>query len=353
MSFTDIPEIQYPDYAAGNLSDKTLRFDRGIYLMESLWRDKSYNINIPLDQYNYYNLHGLEELRDVTTQLHNEVSPYGYELTRRELVFGMGATQCFHAALYALYTLHGIKYITTQLPGYLEYKRLVDTVSPHIQFVTDVNEPELTVEIVCSPNNPDGRLLRKSTDAKYVIHDNINHWPFFFERPEEYYFEDYSNQDISIYSYPKILGFSASRVGHAFVRNKDVAELMRKYIVYSCHGLCTEGQLRCIAGIKHILTNTNGYVTTLINNCQERWRVFTAAVNSYNERHRSKIQLLNNGGPTAWLKMKLNAELWLQQRLNIVGTYGPEYGVDDTYARLNLLAMPNEFNELIRRLDTY
>jgi aspartate/methionine/tyrosine aminotransferase len=351
----DIPVIRYPDPVAASLANTTLSMNRGIYLMESFWRDKTLKLEVPLADCNSYNLHGLDELREATIELHNAVSPiHGTELTQRELVFGMGATQCFHAALYAYRTLSNSNLsVTTELPGYLEYRNLIDILHPGSSWIDidEVTNKDSTVEIICSPNNPDGRLVTKRTDAKYVIHDNVNFWPFFFDKPEDYYEENYSDQQISIYSYSKILGFSASRVGYAFVKDKRVADLMRRYIVYNCHGMCTEGQLKCLKAVQYILQSPSQYVETLTYLCQERWRMFIEAVDEFNRNNALKLNLLNNSGPTAWISLDIPAVDWANS-MNILATYGPEYGASDNHLRINILSMPNEFHEFLSRLKS-
>lgn len=350
---TSVFPINYPNPSATDLFSKTLEMSRGMYLFESFWRDKSLEITVPLESRNQYNYHGLKELREATVKLHNTVSPvHGPNLTSRYLVFGIGATQCFHAALYAYHVISGTELsITTELPGYLEYKSLVDVLHRDIKWVNmeDITDLNTTIEVVCSPNNPDGKVYSRRTRAKYAIHDNVNTWPFFYSNPQDYYNEDYSDQDISIYSYPKILGFSASRVGYAFVRDERVAKLMEKYIAYNCHGLCTEGQLKCLTGINYILKDPVEYMNMVTLRCKERWEQFIEAVAVYNSKSDIKLTVYNSSGPTAWILCSIPALQWVES-MNIVCTYGPEYGGSDNHVRVNILAMPNEFNEMIRRL---
>lgn len=63
-----------------------------------------------------------------------------------------------------------------------------------------------------------------------------------------------------------------------------------------------------------------------------------------------QISLFNRSGSTTWILCPKPAKAWLLERFNIITTYGPEYGESDYYARLNMLAMPNEFDEFISRL---
>ena len=355
-----IPNITYPDPYDTNIQTKTLHMDRGIYLMESLWRNEisSLSVDIKLSDNNSYNLLGLKELNTATLTLHQTINPHNSQnLITRPLVFGLGATQCLHAAIYACAEHCGKQLIVTaQLPGYLEYKNLINihhkgsAVWMDINKVLQLSDQSNVLEIVCSPNNPDGRILHKITNSTYSIHDRINHWPFFTHKTNDYFNETFDNDQITIFSYPKILGFSASRVGYAFVKHDHIATLMQKYIVYACHGLCTEGQLKCLTALNYILKSPQHYMDMLSQYCTHRWDTFEKAISHYNSSHTDIILLLNHQGPTAWIKLPSNSKQWLLSKLNLVATYGPEYGTTDDYARINLLSMPNEFNELIRRL---
>lgn len=344
-----IPSIRYPDPSRKVEADEVLHLDRGIYLMESFWRSReSEDLKVALADKNAYNLTGLPELHHATVQLHRLVNPtFADRLVSRELLFGMGATQCFHAAIYAIHkTLDEPVIVTSQMPSYLEYKNLISI--HHAGYATwmDVNElpSDLhnVIEIVCSPNNPDGKVLRPVTLAAYTIHDRVNHWPFFMEN---FHLEDYSSENISIYSYPKILGFSASRVGYMFVSDAALAEHMRNYIVFACHGLCTEGQLKCLLGVQYILEHADTFIDTLTSLVKERWERFSAACAT----SKIPLKLLNNSGPTAWLQFPSDAKELLDS-YGIVATYGPEYAADATFARFNLLMMPNVFEALLHRM---
>lgn len=235
----DIPIVNYPDASAGSpysingitpsgynpkdISRSTLNMDRCLYLMEQLWRNHNDKLEVSLSEQNCYNLEGLEELKDITKELHDNISGSGRHLTSRELVFGMGATQCLYAALYAIRVMFGVSKVTATLPGYYEYKRMVDMFHP-LEWVKESEEANSsTIEIVCSPNNPDGRIQVPSASSAYTIHDRVNHWPWFYEHVRDFHAEDFSTDEISIFSYPKILGFSASRVGYAWVKDPEIA----------------------------------------------------------------------------------------------------------------------------------
>jgi len=74
------------------------------------------------------------------------------------------------------------------------------------------------------------------------------------------------------------------------------------------------------------------------------------SVGVYNYMNSEQITLFNRSGPTAWIRCPKPAKEWLLEKFNIIATYGPEYGESEYYARLNMLAMPNEFDEFISRL---
>jgi aspartate/methionine/tyrosine aminotransferase len=344
--------------------DRILRLTRGIYVMEE-WRQlQKINVSYPLTNYTVYALNGIKQLEKYIRYFHKELAPH-INLEKKEFVFGIGATQIIHAAMYALCIQHGRRishdhkslsitplYFTHQIPGYLGVKEWIDlTNSFNAKWVTckdakNISSDDL-VEFVSCPNNPTGKILTPITNTKNIVYDRVNYWPFYMTNSLEIYQKDtLSNDAITIFSLPKILSFSGSRVGYAFVEDKKIAHYMKYFIINNTHGVAVDGQLRCLTAMRYLIENNkiHEYTNWLTNAMQKRWHMLKKTIAL------TDIKLLNSQGASAWIKTPTEADQYLLNKYRLISTFGPEYGASKKYARLNMTCTTNEFYELLYRL---
>ncbi|KAF9626623.1 hypothetical protein IFM89_037416 [Coptis chinensis] len=133
----------------------------------------------------------------------------------RYLIVGTGSTQLFQAALYAHSSpdAHKPINVVSAVPYYSCYPTVADYLKSGLyKWAGDAStydKDEPYIEVVTSPNNPDGRL-------REPVVNRIS----------------------------KSTGHAGSRIGWAIVKDKNVAEKMRKYIEISTIGVSKESQLR-------------------------------------------------------------------------------------------------------------
>lgn len=339
-----------------------LHLARGIYVMEEYWKSQNLKVIYRITDYNQYYLYGLKELEAAVRLFHQIVAPH-QEIENKTLVFGVGATQILHASIYAITMLHARAnsndqfviatplYFTNQVPSYLDTKTILESLSElgakwiRLKDSASIANENL-VEVITSPNNPDGKLSKPVTKAKYQIHDRVNLWPFYLLNDKLFEKETLADDTISIFSLSKIFSFSGSRVGYAFVTDPRIAHFMRHFIITTTHGIAIDGQIRFLTALRYLLkkNKTHEFLQFITEQYQHRWNMIKAAF------VKTELELLNESGPNIWLKAPTNAEKYLLQHYRIEGTYGPEYGVDETFARLNLSCTKSEFHELIWRL---
>lgn len=345
---------------------RTLHLTRGIHLINEWWEKQELEISFHIAADAFYLIEGIPELEQYVRLLHKTLSPH-QKIDDCTLVFGNGATQLLNAALYAAALYHSIQvnpprgdqvlcstlYVTEQMPGYLEDNTLIDILHKNLLHWVPLEKeghinPAHLLEFVTTPNNPDGRIRHKVTNAKYTLYDRVNHWSFFLnEDDSDIRQETLENDGISVFSLSKFLSFSASRVGYAFVKDPQVAHFMRYYIVMATHGLVWDSQYRSFVALQYLLEEPGKleeYIDWIRQHLHKRWDRLRRAVDN------TPITLLNTQGPTAWLQAPEPAEEYLMRKYQIEATYGPEYGATDDHARLNLLAASNQFEELIWRL---
>jgi bifunctional pyridoxal-dependent enzyme with beta-cystathionase and maltose regulon repressor activities len=344
---------------------RLLKLTRGIYLMEEWWKERNLKVSYSITDYNQYYLHAIPQLELFVREFHRIIAPQ-QQLDDKNLIFGLGATQLLHAAIYALCIVHagGRKkekfieasplYFTHQTPGYLDTKELIESFKEfNAQWIDFESHQSIAflnlVELITSPNNPDSRYLTQETRARYIVNDRVNLWPFFMTNSQDKYLNETLEQDIiSVFSLPKILSFSGSRVGYAFISDPRVAKYMKYFIMLETHGLSSDGQIRCLTALRYLIENNlvKEYIDCISEQFSTRWDLINKIIPN------TEIKLLNQDGPNIWIKTPSNAQRYLFDKYKIIATYGPEYGASDEYARLNMQCTTNEFQELLHRLES-
>jgi L-tryptophan---pyruvate aminotransferase len=96
------------------------------------------------------------------------------------------------------------------------------------------------IEIVCSPNNPDGSIRSAilDTEAGKRVHDLAYYWPQYTPM------RDPADEDIMLFTVSKATGHAGMRIGWALVRDTDVARKMVKFIEMNSIGVSKDSQIR-------------------------------------------------------------------------------------------------------------
>ncbi|GKE74230.1 L-tryptophan--pyruvate aminotransferase 1-like protein, partial [Tanacetum coccineum] len=146
------------------------------------------------------------------------------------IVVGTGSSQLLQAVLYAV-TSHDQANpinVVAAAPYYSSYPEIMDLVKSRLyKWGGDAHafdKDETYVELVTSPNNPNG-VIRGAVvnhEGGILVHDLAYYWP----------------------QYPKCTGHAGSRIGWALVKDKEVAKKMTKYMEVTTIGVSKESQLR-------------------------------------------------------------------------------------------------------------
>ncbi|XP_027362831.1 L-tryptophan--pyruvate aminotransferase 1-like [Abrus precatorius] len=312
----------------------------------------------------------LGELRDAIKRLHNVV---GNAVTQdKHIVVGTGATQLFQAALFALSSEAPQPInVVAAAPFYSEYQDEVDVLRSGLYqwggdaAKYDKNEPY--IEVVTSPNNPDGTIRGPVVSSKAegkLVHDFAYYWPHYTPITHK------ADHDIMLFTFSKCTGHAGSRVGWAIVKDIGVAKKMTRYVQMSSIGVSKESQTRAakIIGVLCDSYQNFGSVESELffeyskRILRERWeklrlvieqsKVFTVA-----KYPRAYCNFTNETSETypgfAWLKCEEgieNCENYLG-KLKIRARGGQRFGVDPKYARLSMMGKDDEFIELLIRLS--
>lgn len=161
------------------------------------------------------------------------------------VVVGTGSTQLFMAALYALSPSGSgdpISVVSTA-PYYSSYPAVTDFLrSGLFRWAGDANsfKGDEYIELVCSPNNPDGALrdavLR--SEAGKTVHDLAYYWPQYTPITAE------AAHDIMLFTVSKSTGHAGTRIGWALVKDREVAKRMTKFVELNTIGVSKDSQMR-------------------------------------------------------------------------------------------------------------
>ncbi|KAK4375669.1 hypothetical protein RND71_006346 [Anisodus tanguticus] len=235
---------------------------------------------------------------NAVTRLHNLVG--NAQTGNHHIVVGTGSTQLFQAVLYALCPSNASEpmSIVSAAPFYsltgadLEvwiqsYPLIIDCLKSGLYKwkgdTSKFNEDEPYIELVTSPNNPDGSIRQAVVNGSggILVHDLAYYWPQY--TPISFQ----ADGDIMLFTLSKCTGHAGIRIGWALVKDKEVAKKMTKFIEISSIGVSKDSQLRA-AKILDVIADTYediekfGKATPFFhygyNEMAERWRQLISAV---------------------------------------------------------------------------
>ncbi|KAM7269691.1 hypothetical protein ACFE04_025188 [Oxalis oulophora] len=305
-------------------------------------------------------------LADAIKRLHKVV---GNAVTEdRYLVVGTGSTTLYQALLYALSCDEkDTVSVVCPAPFYSSYKELTQILRSRLYewegdaYSFDKEGPY--VELVISPNNPDGVLRHPVVDGcdGKLIHDLAYYWPQYTPITKA---ADFDNM---LFTLSKCSGHAGSRIGWAIVKDKEVAEKMIKFITVSSIGVSRESQLRAAKILDMINEEClespleNFFEQARLRMC-ERWArlrnvlktgdVFS--IPKYPEEYCKFVGTVLGPNPAyAWLKHKeeIDTEI-LFRKHNVAIRGGKTFGVEPKYGRVSLLCDDQTFDIFLDQLST-
>ncbi|KAG6654993.1 hypothetical protein I3843_05G165200 [Carya illinoinensis] len=311
------------------------------------------------------------KLGDAIRRLHGVV---GNAVTEgRHIVVGTGSSQLFQALLYALTTPGGAEPVSvvSSAPYYSQYAEVIDCLRSRLyKWEGDAHSFKKEgpyIEVVNSPNNPDGGLretvVKNRGDQGMLIHDLAYYWPQYTAITSA------ADYDIMLFTCSKCTGHAGSRIGWALVKDKDIAKKMIQYITISSIGVSKESQFRAAKIIGVICDGCENVQSTETDNffkysrhlMTKRWQKLREVLqhNRYLSLFKYPRQHCLFTGESvetlpayAWLKCEegiKDCEEFLRG-IEIVGRGGKQFGADPKFARVSLLCREDDFNGFIERL---
>ncbi|KAL8550532.1 hypothetical protein ACS0TY_009093 [Phlomoides rotata] len=313
----------------------------------------------------------MPKLEEEIKILHNVVGNATVE--NRHIVVGTGSSQLIQAALYALSdTLDQSNPIPViaAAPYYSTYKEQTNLLQSRLfkwfgdAYEFDKDEPY--IELVTSPNNPDGSLREPVVNKAKgkVIYDLAYYWPQYTAITSS------MDHDIMLFTLSKSTGHAGSRIGWAIIKDEEVAKKMVKFITVSSIGVSKEAQLRAASLLEIISASCQRNKAPKFDNffeCSrllmtERWNKFRNAAIGENEEllHFPELPLhycifakksVETYPAFAWLKCNdgIDCEKMLKE-YKVLGRGGSAFGRGPEYVRLSMVGRDEDFDEFLNRL---
>ena len=300
-----------------------------------------------------------KSLRRLHLQVANVASSV---LDSHTLLIGAGATQLIYAAIESMVDLHqnqtGKSNVTvfTKPPFWPEFRNAESDTRVH--FTIDGSstlDPEHTIEIITTPNNPDMRWRSNATRARYRFYDMVYNWPSLRHpttiRPEQ--------QDVMIFSLSKMAGFAATRFGWAWVKDPDLAQRMHEHTFQTGQGTSVEAQFHATRIINTMVDSVNNdkgpdFWSWMRKQLDNRWNFLTDLFHD----HRNRGFSLDGepGGMFGWISCPLPEITGAARCVDafLEGLVEPDsgkgFGGDDHHVRLCIGVDASSWDLLQQRL---
>ncbi|KAK6924812.1 Alliinase, C-terminal [Dillenia turbinata] len=287
------------------------------------------------------------------------------------IVVGTGSTQLFQAALYALSPSEASRPISvvSAAPYYSSYPSVTDYLKSGLyRWAGDAHsfsKDEPYIELVTSPNNPDGFVRQAVVNRSLgiVVHDFAYYWPQY--TPISYP----ANHDLMLFTVSKSTGHAGMRIGWALVKDEEVARRMTKFIELNTIGVSKDSQLRAAKILRAVSDSCEkidgkgeNFFKFGYNLMAGRWRQLRAAAHEsglfnlpeFPPAHCNFLSRAFEPQPAfAWLKCDgeiEDCESFLRSH-KILTRSGRHFGVSPKYVRVSMLDRDEIFDLFVERLS--
>ncbi|KAL8057249.1 hypothetical protein ABFS82_04G173100 [Erythranthe guttata] len=246
--------LKLPFYSAPKALDQVIDLDHGDPMVyEKYWRQMGDKTTVVIPGWKFVSYFSnkkslcwfLEpEFAYAVDRLHKLVGNADTE--DHYLVVGTGSTQLFQAVLYAASPPNQTEPISVVAspPFYSSYRLITEYLKSGLyEWAGNANEfkkDKPYVEIVTSPNNPDGLSREAVVNRKggIVVHDLAYYWPQYTPITSA------ADHDIMLFTVSKCTGHAGTRLGWALVKDEEIAKKMTEFIMLSTIGVSKESQIR-------------------------------------------------------------------------------------------------------------
>jgi L-tryptophan--pyruvate aminotransferase len=306
--------------------------------LRPFWVDDRAALTVPQHSFMGYQYGGLKKLLLNILKVHRSINNVHLD-ERSTVVIGTGATQILLAAMWAYREL-GCASVFAQRPYWYRFPDMAKILQ--MPWSTDAG----AVQIVTSPNNPDGNVSAKHLSSHLIV-DACYNWPQ-YTNPKPYL------APVVVFSLAKATGHAGSRVGWAIVRDPHVAELMHLYVEQSSGGASVEAQVRAI----RLLSSPRRLKQVFKDGRSElldRWhKIYDASMNSCVANNHASFRILNGSyvGMFAWCSLVYpgDAAQIFCTDYGVKAMSGAKLGGYLYQCRVNIGGDRADFDEAIKRI---
>ncbi|ESQ54854.1 hypothetical protein EUTSA_v10025236mg [Eutrema salsugineum] len=312
------------------------------------------------------------ELGKEIVRVHNVV---GNAVTQdRFIVVGTGSTQLYQAALYALSPRDdsGPINVVSAAPFYSSYPLITDCIKSGLYRwggdAKTYKEEGPYIELVTSPNNPDGFLRKPVVNRSkgILIHDLAYYWPQYTP------ITSIADHDVMLFTASKSTGHAGMRIGWALVKDRETAKKMTEYIELNTIGVSKDSQLKASKVLKVVSDSceksgnetAKSFFEHSYDALSKRWELLRqAAKNSQHftvpdfasQRCNFLGKVFESQPAFAWLKCGkgiVDCEKFLREKQKILTKSGKYFGDDQSYVRISMLDRDSNFKIFLHRISS-
>nr|AYN25509.1 alliinase [Allium macrostemon] len=309
------------------------------------------------------------ELNKTIREVHDLVG--NVETTGKKLVFGVGVTQLIHGLIFTMSRdAHVSKpyKVVARVPYYPVFKnQTVYFDNQHYEWEGNANNhvnenPKEFIEMVTSPNNPDGELITSEViKGAKVIYDMVYYWPHY--TPIKFK----ADYDIMLFTMSKFTGHSGSRFGWVWLKDDDLYDKMLGFLVKNTEGTSREAQLRTLKILKEVTARIKsdkgkpGDINTFAYlHLQRRWKSITSLLDQSDRFSYQQLPAIENcnyfrkkRSPSpayAWVKCNWEREDNCSKVFEdgkIKTQDGLSFEADNRYVRISLIKTDDDFDQMM------
>lgn len=301
------------------------------------------------------------------TKLHKLVKNAVTE--NRYIVVGTGSSQLYQAALYALSPedVSEPMSVVSAAPYYSSYPLMTDFLKSGLhKWAGDAHEFNPNgpyIELVTSPNNPDGSTRKPVVNGNkgIRIHDLAYYWPQYTP------ISTLADHDLMLFTVSKSTGHAGTRIGWALVKDKEVAKKMTKYIEVNTIGVSKDSQIRAakiLQAVAESYESEQSFFDYSYELMKNRWMQLRKIVEKNNRLFSLPNfpsgfcnftgRVFESQPAFAWLKCEGSiddCESFLRG-YGILTRGGKHFGYSPKYVRISILARDEDFEFFAKRLSS-
>jgi len=230
-------------------------------------------------------------------------------------------------------------------PYYSGYKNFPSLFPQDLVFSSSqILNPANVIEVVTSPNNPDGNNRTNFYPTQYTIYDSVYYWPLFTTIYQPL------NKDIMLFSLSKLSGHAGTQVGWAFVKNPAIANLMNTYLSETITQVSNEQRLRAAHIINEIIYLKSDFSYYITNKLKYRWSVMT---DIFSSTRQSRFTIQSPVGQYfVWIQCNIDLNCYNTFYGAKINTFAGELfgAAPGVYVRLHLVSDDSTFNLMVINL---